>query len=55
LDEEKSKHASQQQVLVSAMPFTSLSILWKNAEPKSFCWPEKHMSKSTVMLIVLEM
>jgi len=45
LDEEKSKHASQQQVLVSAMPFTSLSILWKNAEPKPFCWPEKHMSK----------
>jgi hypothetical protein len=27
----------------------------KNAEPKSFCWPEKHMAKSTVMLIVLEM
>jgi hypothetical protein len=25
-------------VLGSAIPFTSLSILWKNAGPKPFCW-----------------
>ncbi len=30
---------NQQQVLCSAMPFTSLRIiLWKNAGPKPFCW-----------------
>jgi hypothetical protein len=30
--------ANQQQVLVFAVPFTSLSKLGKNAKPKPFCW-----------------